>query len=182
MQESDEKLMMSVAQGDIAAFEQLVNKYKRPVINVIYRFIGRQGDAEDLAQEAFLRVYEARNRYRPIAKFSTWLYKIVTNLCLNYKRRPEPLSLDEISVNPSSNSPTPEVLLESEERNAMIRAAIDSLPRNQRMAIILQRFEDASYKEIANTMGISVSAVESLIYRAKQTLKEELGPLRAHKK
>lgn len=174
--------MVRVAQGDIAAFEQLVNKYKGPVLNVIYRFIGRQGDAEDLAQEVFLRVYKARNRYRPIAKFSTWLFRIVTNLCLNYKRRPESLSLDEICVNPKSNLPSPDILLERDETNAMIRAAIDSLPRNQRIAIILQRFENASYKEIANIMGVSVSAVESLIYRAKQTLRKKLSPFLGEKK
>jgi RNA polymerase sigma-70 factor (ECF subfamily) len=180
MQDTDEKLMLQVAQGDIAAFEQLVNKYKKSVINVIYRFIGRQGDAEDLAQEAFLRVYEARNRYRPIAKFSTYLFRIVSNLCINYKRRPEPLSLDEIALNPTSNSSNPETLVERDERNAMIRTAIDSLPKNQRMAIILQRFEHASYKEIADKMGTSISAVEALIYRAKQTLKKKLEPLHAH--
>jgi len=180
MQEADEKLMLKVAQGDIAAFEQLVNKYKKSVINIIYRYIGRQDDAEDLAQEAFLRVYETRNRYRPIAKFSTWLYRIVTNICLNYKRKPEPVSLDEIALNPTSNSPNPETLVETEERNTMIREAIDSLPKSQRLAVILQRFEHASYKEIADKMGTSVSAVESLIHRAKQILKKKLEPLHVH--
>ena len=186
MLDNDHSLMKRTAQGDLSAFEELVAKYQRLVLNTIFRYIGNQAEAEDLSQEVFIRVFKFAKRYRPKAKFTTWLYRIITNICLNYyrqKKRKPSISLDspvfvegeelplQISLPPDTH---PDVILERQERDSIIREAIDSLPENQKMAVILQRFEGLSYGEISKIMGCSVSAIESLLFRAKQTLKEKL--------
>lgn len=184
-QSCDEELMTRVAKGDEYAFQILVERHQTSVINLIYRFIGDSTKTQDLAQEVFLRVWQAARRYKAKAKFTTWLYRIVANLCLNElksSRRKRWLwffhsDTDEQAVGEedfSNGSPSPEDLLLSIERRREITKALQSLPENQRMALILKRYDDLSYEEIARILNCSVSAVESLLVRAKRNLQEKL--------
>jgi len=184
----DFKLMEKIAQGDLNAFKLLVEKYQNSIMNTIYQYIGDRFQAEDLTQEVFLRVFKNAKKYKPKAKFSTWLYRITVNLCLNYnrdKRKISVISLSSHSKNddrevlekvPASEDYRPDVILLKKERNAIIKKAVYSLPEKQRIAVILQRFENLSYKEISKAMGCSVSAVESLLFRAKENLRKKLAP------
>ncbi len=178
-------MMARVAGGDQEAFEILVNRHQTSVLNLIYRFIGDRTQAKDLAQEVFIRVWQSAKGYEPKAKFTTWIYKITTNLCLNElksarRRRWFPFHrYDEdnegsIEDTFSDGSPTAEDLLLERERSRQISDGLQSLPYNQRMALILKRYDNLSYQEIAQILGCSVSAVESLLVRAKRTLQEKL--------
>jgi RNA polymerase sigma-70 factor (ECF subfamily) len=180
-----EELMAMIAGGDQDTFEVLVNRHQTSVLNLIYRFIGDRTEAKDLAQEVFIRVWQAAKTYKPEAKFTTWLYRITANLCLNelksarrkkwflYNRSDEDgeYSIEETF---SDGLPTAEDLLLEKERSRQISDALQSLPGNQRMALVLKRYDDLSYQEIAQIIGCSVSAVESLLVRAKRTLQEKL--------
>jgi len=180
-----EELMARVAGGDQEAFEILVNRHQTSVLNLIYRFIGDRTQAKDLAQEVFLRIWQAAKSYEPKAKFTTWIYRITANLCFNElksSRRKKWLqffrfgedqenTIEEVIVDPS---PSPEDLLLSREQSRRITEALQSLPDNQRMALVLKRYDGLSYQEIAQIIGCSVSAVDSLIVRAKRTLQEKL--------
>jgi RNA polymerase sigma-70 factor (ECF subfamily) len=183
-----EDLMARIAKGDQDAFEILVNRHQPSVLNLIYRFIGDRTQAKDLAQEVFIRVWQAAKTYKPEAKFTTWLYRITANLCLNElkssrRRRlfqflrfgeDQENTIEEVLVDAS---PSPEDLLLSREQSRRISDALQSLPENQRMALILKRYDDLSYEEIARILNCSVSAVESLLFRAKRTLQEKLRNL-----
>ena len=185
---SDTQLMLNFKSGDIPAFEELIKRYKKSVINVIYRFLGDRDEAEDLALEVFLRVYKSVKRYRVEAKFSTWLYKIALNLSLselNKRRKHFSISLNapittdkgrprELIDELADPSPSPEKILEEKERNFLIKKAIGLLPPGQRMVIILQIYEGLSYKEISKILGCSVKSVESRLYRARISLKKRL--------
>jgi len=182
---SSEVLMTRIVKGDEDAFETLVNRHQTSVLNLIYRFIGDRTQAKDLAQEVFIRVWQSAKSYQPKAKFTTWIYKITTNLCLNEiksarRRRWFPFHRSNednegsIEETFSDGSPTAEDLLLERERSRQISGALHSLPENQRMALILKRYDDLPYQEIARVMGCSVSAVESLLVRAKRTLQEKL--------
>jgi RNA polymerase sigma-70 factor (ECF subfamily) len=182
---SSEDLMARIAKGDNDAFEILVNRHQTSVLNLIYRFIGDRTQAKDLSQEVLIRVWQAAKTYRPEAKFTTWIYRIATNVCFNElksSRRKKWFSFhrsDEDSENSmedsiSDGSPSTEDLLLAKERSRQISDALQSLPDNQRMALILKRYEDFSYQEISQVLGCSVSAVESLLVRAKRTLQEKL--------
>ena len=183
--EPDNELMKRVAKGDDAAFHTLFERHYRLAYAVIYRQLGVQSEAEDLVQEAFLRVYRAAPKYVPTAKFSTWLYTVVTNLCLNYKRDRARNKLrlvssrDEDGGDPMSQlvqDDEPEHdAIDQEERTRVVREAIAELPENQRMALILSRYEDKSYEEVAEILGTTVAAVKSLTSRARNTLKEKLA-------
>lgn len=178
--------MLRVAKGDDDAFRLLFERHYRLAYSVIYRHIGVQSVAEDLVQDAFLRVYRAAPKYEPSAKFSTWLYTIVSNLCLNYKRdrARDRLRLvsggSEDEGNPleqlagTTDPPTGEEE-EREQRARLIRAAMESLPENQRMALILSKYEDKSYEEVAEILGTTVAAVKSLASRARTALREKLA-------
>jgi RNA polymerase sigma-70 factor (ECF subfamily) len=182
---SSEDLMARIAKGDEDAFEILVNRHQASVLNLIYRFIGDRTHAKDLAQEVFIRVWQSAKRYEPKAKFTTWIYQITANLCLNElksARRKRWFSfrsnnedtdktLEEILID---GSPSPEDLLFTRERDRQISDALQSLPDNQRMALVLRRYDDLPYEEIARIMDCSVSAVESLLVRAKKALQEKL--------
>jgi RNA polymerase sigma-70 factor, ECF subfamily len=179
-----EELMARIAKGDEYAFQILVERHQRSVLNLVYRFIGDRTKSQDLAQEVFFRVWQAARGYKPKAKFTTWLYRISANLCLNElksSRRNKWLRFfrvdtDEQTVGEegfSDGSPSPEDLLLARERNRQITSVLQSLPENQRMAFILKRYDDLSYEEIARILGCSVSAVESLIVRAKKNLQEK---------
>jgi len=189
MLDSDASLMLKFKNGDISSFEKLLQKHKERIINIIYQFIGERNEAEDLAMEVFLRVYQAAKSYEPKAKFTTWLYKITTNLCLNAIRKKTKLQTISLSKPVSTGegkeeeliekiadaAPSPQQILEKKERNTLIRKAIDSLSAKQRMAIILQIYEGLSYKEISRILGCSVKSVERRLYWARTNLKEKLS-------
>ncbi len=180
-----EDLMARIARGDERAFEILVNRHQASVLNLIYRFIGDRTHAKDLAQEVFIRVWRAAKTYKPEAKFATWIYRITANLCFNElksSRRKKWFSFQQsddqsgetIEDRLSDAAPSAEDLLLEKERSRQISEALQSLPDNQRMALILKRYDDLSYHEIAQILGCSVSAVESLLVRAKKSLQEKL--------
>ena len=178
--------MLRVKQGDTGAFTELVEKYKQPIMNLVYRTIHDATEAEDLAQNVFVQVFKSASRYQSTAKFSTWLFTIARNLCLNEIRRrsrhpaesldaPHPEQEDQPLhqfEDKKSFSP-PESLLQG-ELAGKIEEALADLPENQRSAILLCRQEDLSYEEIAAVLGCSVSATKSLIHRGRVTLKEKL--------
>ena len=187
-QDADTALMLRVKQGDSDAFAQLVDKYKQPVMNVVYRMLRDASEAEDLAQTVFVQVYKSAYRYRVAAKFSTWLFTIVRNLCLNEIRRRSrhpATSMDEShpeqedqpwqQFEDKKNFSPPESLLQG-ELEAKIEQALGELPENQRTAILLCRQDELSYEEIAEVLGCSLSATKSLIHRGRETLKAKLKP------
>jgi RNA polymerase sigma-70 factor, ECF subfamily len=182
---SSEDLMARIAKGDGDAFEILVDRHQASVLNLIYRFIGDRTQAKDLAQEVFIKVWQAAKTYRPEAKFRTWIYRIATNVCFNElksARHKKWFSFHQsddhrgntIEETLSDSAPSVEDLLLEKERSRQISDALQSLPDNQRMALVLKRYDDLSYAEIAQIIGCSVSAVESLLVRAKRTLQEKL--------
>jgi RNA polymerase sigma-70 factor (ECF subfamily) len=177
----DLQLITAVADGDEKAFEQLVKKYQHAVFNTIYRYIGNYEDVEDIAQEVFIKVWHKAKSFQKKSKFSTWLYRITVNHCLHYqsKHRQKLVSLDEMGEKEQIPDPLIiEVDHKQQNKAEIVRKAVSELSDRQRIALILSRFEDKSYKEIAEIMGISLGAVESLIFRAKQALKKKLLPLR----
>jgi RNA polymerase sigma-70 factor (ECF subfamily) len=180
--------MRRVGSGDKTAFKELVQRNQRIVTGIIYRYTGTHHEVEDLAQDIFLKVYKAAPRYAPRAQFKTWLYKVVAHHCFNYfrsqKRRSFITSYNQ-SFPEEDNPPLhhaeaqkeqPENVLQQQELRTALTAALSELPERQRMALILHRFEDLSYKEIANVLGCSLSAVESLLFRAMGSLKKKLSP------
>jgi RNA polymerase sigma-70 factor (ECF subfamily) len=184
----DAELMLRVKQGDRGAFTELVEKYKQSVINLVYRTVRDATEAEDLAQQVFLQVFKSAHRYQAAAKFSTWLYTIARNLCLNEIRRRSrhpAVSLDDTGSDPDGQPvrqvqdakarSAPEAVLQS-ELETKIEEAIADLPENQRTALLLCRQEDVSYEEIAAVLGCSLSATKSLIHRGRETLKQRLKP------
>jgi RNA polymerase sigma factor (sigma-70 family) len=179
--DSDAELIQHVAESDENAFEQLVKKYQHAVFNTIYRYLGNYEDVEDIAQEVFIKVWHKAKSFKGKSKFSTWLYRITVNHCLNYRsmHKQKLVSLDEMT----EKEQVPESLIvevdhEKRQKAEIVRKAVNTLPERQRIALILSQFEEKSYKEIAEIMGVSLSAVESLIFRAKQGLKKKLIPLR----
>ena len=185
----DAALMLRVKQGDSVAFEELVDKYKQPLVNLLYRILRDATEAEDLAQNVFVQVYKFADRYRVEAKFSTWLFTIARNLSLNEIRRRSrhpAESLDAV-VDPSDESSAPRQFedrrnvsapdrLVQDELSAKVEEALAGLPENQRTAILLFKEKEMSYEEISKIMGVSLSATKSLIHRGRETLKEKLKP------
>jgi RNA polymerase sigma-70 factor (ECF subfamily) len=185
MNSPSEYLMDRIAKGDDDAFEILVNRHQTAILNLIYRFVGDKEQAKDLSQEVFLRVWQAAKSYKPEAKFTTWIYQNTNNLCLNelksaYRRKWVPFyhsdsdSENAIGEGFSDGSPSAEDLLLAGERNRQISEALRSLPANQRMALVLKKYNDLSHKEIAKILDCSIPAVESLIVRAKRTLQKKI--------
>lgn len=184
----DAALMLRVKRGDRAAFAALVEKYQQPVMNFVRRTLRDEIEAEDVAQNVFLQVYKSAPRYETTAKFSTWLFTIARNLCLNEIRRRSrhaTASLD-VSHPESEDQPLhqvedkrsfspPETLLHGELEEKILQALAD-LPENQRTALLLCRQEELSYEEIAEVLGCSLSATKSLIHRGRETLKSKLKP------
>ncbi|MGZ3524201.1 MAG: RNA polymerase sigma factor [Thermodesulfobacteriota bacterium] len=180
-----EELMAKIAKGDEDAFEILVNRHQTSILNLVYRFVGDRTQAKDLAQEVFVRVWQSAKTYEPKAKFTTWIYRITTNLCFNElksSRRRKWFSFNRSDEDGehtfeetlSDSAPSAEDLLLEKERSRQISDALQSLPENQRMAMVLKRYDDLSYQEIGQIIGCSVSAVESLLVRAKRALQEKL--------
>ncbi len=174
----DIELMLRFQKGDESAFEILVKKHTRGVLNLVYRYIGDAARAEDVAQDIFVKVYRARMKYEPKAKFSTWLYRIAVNHCLNEIRSRKSQPALAAPINDLLEEPAgehPDSRLSRQELQRAVKAAIDSLPENQRMAVILARYEEMSYDEIASTLGLSLEAVKSVLFRAKENLKQALS-------
>ena len=176
--DTDEQLIALIAEGDEQAFEHIMQKYQQAVFNTIYRYTGSRDDVQDLAQEIFIKVWRNAGKFKGKSKFSTWLYRIVANHCINYRRRrrKDHVSLDEMT----EKGQTPESLKvepdwEMRRKVGKVRKAVDELPDRQRMALVLSQFEGRSYKEIAEIMKVSLSSVESLIFRARSALKHKLA-------
>ena len=187
LRDPDIRLMLLVRDDDAAAFGELVERFQHRLVGVLNHIVGNADEAEDLAQETFLRVYRTRKKYRPKAKFSTWLFTIANNLALNAlrdrQRRPVlPLEVREsgpLGPRPAENlAPTrdqpPAHNLQQQELADVIRAALDGLNERQRVAIVLNKFEDMNYAEIAEVMGLTTKAVKSLLSRARGKLREAL--------
>lgn len=180
-------LMLAWQGGDEGAFDELVSQYSGRVYSLLTRFLGHHPSREDFVQEVFLRVVRARDRYEPTAKFTTWLYRIVFNLSVNETQRASgryPLSLDQpngdgepgrIEIE-DTRDPDPTAAMQSSDVIHAVRRAIAALPENQRMAVVLAKFDDMSYLEIAKVLDSSEKAIKSLIHRARETLRTELAP------
>lgn len=175
---ADQQLVARIAAGDTEALGELVNRHQRRVLSLSYRLMGRWDQAEEASQEAFIKVFRAAPKYRPDALFTTWLYRIVVNQCLDMKRKAgrDPVSMDPASV--ERISPRQDDRLEARERAQRVRLAVSKLPQAQQTALLLHRFEDQPIKQIARVMGKSESAVESLLVRAYARLRELLADLR----
>jgi RNA polymerase sigma-70 factor, ECF subfamily len=184
---TDVELMLGVKAGDETCFEQLLGKYRVPLVGFLYRMVRDRSTAEDLAQEAFLRVFRARKSYAPGAKFTTWLFRIATNLALNSlrdgRRRQRDVSIDggEESERAAREVADPGAVIEERlierDRARMIWQAVDGLPEKQRAAVLLHKYQDLGYDEIARILGCSESALKSLLFRAYETLRTRLARL-----
>ena len=184
----DATLMLRVKQGDMTAFEELVEKYKQPVINLLYRTLPDATEAEDLAQHVFVQVFKSAHRYRVSAKFSTWLYTIARNLCLNEIRRRSRHPADSLDATHPDNEDQPHRQYEDtknalppdlvlrDELTQKVEEALADLPENQKTAILLFQEEELAYEDIAKILGCSLSATKSLIHRGRETLKQRLKP------
>ena len=166
--------MRAVAGGDLLAFGQLVARHQRSAWNAAYRFLGNTADAEDIAQEAFLRILDSADRYRPTAAFRTYLYRIVTRLCLDFSRR-QRLRQHSQLTDVAENGPSPEDATVMGERAAAVARAIDGLPPAQKMAVILRYYEGLGYREIAASLDTTVKGAERLLARARTALGDRLG-------
>jgi RNA polymerase sigma-70 factor, ECF subfamily len=174
----DVTLMLRFQKGDAAAFDELVARHQKAVLNIAWRYGGDRSLAEDLAQEIFVKVWKARASYQPAARFSTWLYRIAVNRCLNEIRsrpRQAALPVEETIEEPAGARPDDD--LDRAEIRQAVRRAVDELPANQRMAVILSRFHELPYEEIAEAMSVSLEAVKSLLFRARENLKGALEKL-----
>ena len=172
---SDETLMQDVARGQRSAFEQLVLRHQQTVWRTAYRMLGCRQTAEDIAQEAFLRIFQAADRYQPTAAFRTYLYRIVVRLCLDWLRRKRAIASAELEpLDPSA--PDAQQTLLDRERDQAVRAALDRLPAKQRMAIVLRYYEGLSGRQIADAMNTTIKAVERLLARGRATLEKRLTP------
>ena len=186
LRDPDIRLMLRVREDDTAAFTELVGNYQRRLVGIMHHLVGNAEEAEDLAQEVFLRVYRNRKKYTPQAKFSTWFFTIANNLALNALRnrnRKPAVPLD--ASGPFGPRPeeqlvrdhgaTPSFGLRQAELAERIRSALDTLNERQKMAVVLNKFEDMSYMEIAEVMGMTTKAVKSLLSRARTRLRDALA-------
>jgi len=183
---SDAEIMIRVRQGDDAGFNYLISKYQRQIVHFMFRMVHNQSVAEELAQEVFLRVYRSRETYRAEARFSTWLYRIATNLGVNHARdtkheraaqnvyldQPDPETGSTPDV--ADSTPTVEQDLLRDERLRAIRAHVLELPERQRTAVLMHKYQGMDYKQIGEVLKLSESATKSLLFRAYQTLRESL--------
>jgi RNA polymerase sigma-70 factor (ECF subfamily) len=174
--------MTQFQKGNLSAFEELIRKYETSVINTIYRYTNDRAEAEDLSQEVFIRVFKSKETYRPTCPFRYWLFTILTNLCLNKIRdtkRHHTFSIfnkdenRELNIEDTRNKSVSDNFKQTELQIA-VRQALDSLPTNQKMVVILNKYEELSYEEIGQSMKLSVSAVKSLLFRARENLKDKL--------
>ena len=187
LRDPDIRLMLRVRANEAGAFEELVELYQHRLVAVMHHLVGNAEEAEDLAQEVFLRVYRARQKYRPRAKFSTWLFTIANNLALNHLRARSRRPVVPLAVNDSGplgprpaeqlvrdQAAQPVHRLQQQELAALVQQAIQGLNERQRAAVILNKFEDMNYAEIAEVMGLTTKAVKSLLSRARENLRQAL--------
>lgn len=180
----DLRLMERVRKGDVEAFRELVEAHERRVIGTVTRMLGDENEAQDLAQQVFIRVWKSASRWEPTAKFTTWLYTILRNLVFNECRRRSrhpTRSLDAASDDEEhpqqfadGNTKAPDTSLLDGEMQDAIERAIHELPEAQRMAVVMRRYQDVSYEEIAEVLDLTVPAVKSLLFRARTDLREKL--------
>ncbi|MCS7316223.1 MAG: sigma-70 family RNA polymerase sigma factor [Bryobacterales bacterium] len=181
----DEELMLWLGRGDMQAFECLLRRHRTQVVHFLYRMVQDREAAEELAQEVFLRVYRARCRYRPTARFTTWLYRIATNLALNWLRHErrcgKPCSLEDLGrpgeMPRSAEQPSVEEVLWRRAQAERVRRAVAALPSRQRAVVLLHKYQGMDYEQIAATLGCSVQAVKSLTFRAYANLRRALAPV-----
>ena len=188
LRDPDIRLMLRVRDDDAGAFGELVERFQHRLVAVMHHLVGNPDEAEDLAQEVFLRVYRTRKKYQPKAKFSTWLFTIANNLALNAlrdrQRRPvvaaggprlaDRSARSRRTARPRPATSRPRTACSSRNWPAVIRQALDGLNERQRMAVVLNKFEDMNYAEIAEVMGLTTKAVKSLLSRARANLREAL--------
>jgi RNA polymerase sigma-70 factor (ECF subfamily) len=182
---SDAELMLRVKDGDEGSFADLLHRHRNPVVNYLYRMVQNAAIAEELAQDVFLRVYRARANYEPSAKFTTWLYCIATNVALNHlrdgrmARRMAALDDPENDIGRGLAAPEPNVeqRMVARSGNWEVRQAVMALPAKQRAAVILHKYQELDYRQIAASLGCSESAVKSLLFRAYESLRVRLSHL-----
>lgn len=174
----EKEMIEAILKGDQKAFKLLVDTYQLMVVNTCYAFVHDRDEAEDIAQDVFVQVFESLGRFRFESKLSTWLYRIAVNRSINHCKSPRgraiKINIDswkQQEVAQSVEMPQQQIL-EEQEQIELLHKAIDKLPENQRSALILNKYEELSYKEIADVMGVSLSSVESLIFRAKNNLEK----------
>jgi RNA polymerase sigma-70 factor (ECF subfamily) len=182
----DAAIMLELRAGNMAGFDYLIQKYRKPIVHFMYRMVRNQAVAEELAQEVFLRVYRSRETYRAEARFSTWLYRIATNLGVNHardtrqERSASTIYLDEVdsetgtTPDVADSTPGAEANLLRRERLDAIRQHVLALPERQRIAVLMHKYEGMDYKQIGDVLKLSESATKSLLFRAYQTLREKL--------
>src|SRR5438045_8096627 len=179
----DTALMVEVARGDTVAFERLIERHQALVIGTVGRMLGNNSEVEDVAEQVFVRVWKSAGRYRPTAKFTTWLLTITRNLVFNEARRRKRHPGDLLDVHEgeealalvdSAGRIPDEQLLEAELQREIDRAIL-ALPEKQVMAVVLRRYEDKSYEEIGEVLGLSIAAVKSLLFRARTELRAALN-------
>ena len=170
----DKQLMLRVAEGDLDAFNELVCRHQHSAWGIAYRFLGDPVEAEDIVQEAFIRILDASSRYKPSAAFSTYLHGVVIRLCIDNSRKKRPILTNDLPemVDPFSD---PTTILDQKDRDAQIRKALDTLPSRQRVVVILKYYEGLNYNELAQTMETTVKAVERLLNRARKSLQKRLS-------
>ncbi len=178
----DIALMERVAGGDRQAFEELLHRHQHAVVGTVAKMLGNPSDCEDIAQQVFLRVWKSAPRYKPSAKFTTWLFTITRNMVFNEMRRRQrrpAVSLEEreeqlLSFHAASEDPSPDDSALHSELEQAVDAAIHRLPEKQRMAVVLRRYQELPYEEIAEVLQLTVPAVKSVLFRARAQLKEDL--------
>jgi RNA polymerase sigma-70 factor (ECF subfamily) len=188
LRDPDIRLMLQVRDDVPGAFELLVDQYQSRLVGIMNHLVGSAEEAEDLAQEVFLRVYRARKKYHPRSKFATWLFTIANNLalnCLRSRQRRPPIALRTQDSGPLGARPAEQLVrdprsgpmgkIQRQELTTVIRQALDNLNERQRMAVVLNKFEDMGYAEIGEVMGLSVKAIKSLLSRARMNLKAALA-------
>ncbi len=183
---NDAEVMLELRSGNMAAFDVLLQKYRKPIVHFMFRMVHNQAVAEELAQEVFLRVYRSRETYRAEARFSTWLYRIATNLGVNHardtrhERSASTVYLDETDAETGTtpdvadSTPSAEAKMLRRERMNAIRQHVMSLPERQQTAVLMHKYEGMDYKQIGEVLKLSESATKSLLFRAYQTLREKL--------
>lgn len=184
MHPDDQELIDRSVAGDLEAFSELVRRYEKKVFTVAFRFTGNYSDASDLAQEVFIRVYQALPRFRGEASFTTWLYRITANLCrdeLRRQKRHKKTSLDEMAANPTGPLPpiedslSPDDVLERREFQEMVQACLNELPEEYRLVLVMREIQGLSYAEIAAALDISPGTVKSRLSRARQAFRQKIS-------
>ena len=181
--DEDVRLMRLVSAGDTRAFEELIERHQSLVAGTVARMLGSNSEVEDIAQQVFIRVWKSAGRYTPRAKFTTWLLKITRNLVFNELRRTRRRAQVPIQTEPDAEeiplkdetNPTPDASLLENELQEAIEKAITELPERQRMALVLRRYEELNYEQIADILDLSVPAVKSILFRARTELRVQLS-------